>query len=292
MLAFPRCGPLNQAGTRFCRDCGLALDEVATVSRPAPVAVSGPATGEEAPTGQAQRAGPMGEPAGPRPAGEPVRTVSANGGRGGPEDTGASPAEEPAPRPARARSSKSAWPTIGTVAAALLFGAALFALGYALRSEGVVSEPAAAPVPTATLSPQAALRATIQADTRAQSTLSVAVGPNGLSTNLPWSGSLTFPPGAVSDEITVTVERLPDPEAPGDLSLPGPARLFLIKAERRDTGEPVNTFSGRVTLTGVGQQCLLHLGNGEFEPSEGRSLGGGLIECVIPRPGIVAIQRS
>ena len=291
MLACPRCGTLNQAGTRFCRDCGLALDDVATAARPAPVAVSGPAM-EDAPATQAQRLGPTGEPAaaGVRSSGEPGGPPWTTGGRLAPETAPAPPSEESAPRREPARSAKSAWLRLGQAIAVLFLGAALFALGYALRGEVAAPQPAAAVAPTATLSPQAAVKATIQADTRAQSSLSVAVGPNGLSTNVPWGGTLTFPPGAVRDEITATVERLPD--SSGEVSLPGPSRLFLVRAQRRDTGEPVSTFSGRVTLTGVGHQCLLHLGNGEFEPSEGRPQGGGIIECVIPRPGIIAIQRS
>lgn len=280
MITCPRCGAANPNGTRFCNECGLGLESADAGTRVASAVADprGPTEGETPPM------------ANPRPGG-PAAVVGRDPEMPIVEAESDEERRTPPPvRPSGSDGGGSGASGILKVLGALLLAAALVGVGWAVGSS---TQPAAAPtaVPTATptFSPQSALQATIQADSRIQSKLTLAVGPEGTSHPVPWGGNVTFAPGSVTSPVSATIERLPD--AAGDTFLPAPGRVFQVQAIQTDTQQPVPNFSGPVTLSGVGTQCLIHQGNQEFEPIVSQRQGNQL-ECQIPRPGILAMLRQ
>ena len=117
--------------------------------------------------------------------------------------------------------------------------------------------------------------------------LSVTVPGGGGQASLPGGGNLTFAPGAVPAGSTATVTPLAAP--PPGTTLPGVGNVYDFRVTGPN-GEAITSFAGRVTVTGTGNACfLLNEATGRFEPIQGTPIGGGQIECVVPRPGVVAI---
>jgi LPXTG-motif cell wall-anchored protein len=76
---------------------------------------------------------------------------------------------------------------------------------------------------------------------------------------------------------------------PPGTTLPGVGNVFDFRVTGPG-GEAITSFAGRVTVTGTGNSCfILNEATGRFEPIQGTPIGGGQIECVVPRPGVVAI---
>jgi len=100
-------------------------------------------------------------------------------------------------------------------------------------------------------------------------------------------GTASFAPGAAPAGSVATITELLAP--PAGTTLPGVGTVLDFRVTDPN-GNPVTAFTGRVTVTGTGNTCtILNEATGRFEPIQGTPIGGGMIECVLPRPGIVAI---
>jgi hypothetical protein len=115
----------------------------------------------------------------------------------------------------------------------------------------------------------------------------VQVPATGGTTQTPAGGTASFAPGSVPAGSVVTINELAAP--PPGTTLPGVGTVLDFRVVGPD-GQPITSFTGRVTVTGTGNACfILNEATGRFEPIQGTPIGGGMIECVLPRPGIVSI---
>lgn len=116
---------------------------------------------------------------------------------------------------------------------------------------------------------------------------SVTIPGTGGTTGLPQGGTASFAPGSAPAGSVATITELLAP--PPGTTLPGVGTVLDFRVTNPD-GTPVTAFTGRVTVTGTGNTCtMLNEATGRFEPIQGTPIGGGMIECVLPRPGIVGI---
>lgn len=105
-----------------------------------------------------------------------------------------------------------------------------------------------------------------------------------------------FAPGAVPANSTGRTDKLDAP--PSGSTLPGGRRWESVYGAiyrltvTDPAGRPVNSFTGRVTIVHPGTEAfLLNEGTNQFEPLACASTGQGMIECVVPRPGVIAVIR-
>jgi len=109
----------------------------------------------------------------------------------------------------------------------------------------------------------------------------------GTAPNVCGGATLTIAAGALPAGSTITVGELTSP--PPGTTLPGVGIICDVRATGPN-GQAITTFAGRVTLTGAGNACyVLNEATGRFEPVQGTPVGGGQVECVLPRAGVYAL---
>ncbi|HEX2173963.1 MAG TPA: hypothetical protein VHL09_16135 [Dehalococcoidia bacterium] len=109
----------------------------------------------------------------------------------------------------------------------------------------------------------------------------------GTAPNVCGGATLTVAPGALPAGSTITVSELTSP--PPGTTLPGVGIICDVRATG-PTGQTITTFAGRVTLTGAGNACyILNEATGRFEAVTGTPVGGGQVECTLPRAGVYAL---